>query len=39
MDKALISVIGLTLMSLMAISAKEKILLGKNDFAPLYKGT
>ena len=39
MDKALISVIGLTLMFVMAMSAKEEILSGKNDFAPLYNGT
>ncbi len=39
MDKALISVIGLTVMFIMAMSAKEQILSGKNDFAPLYNGT
>ena len=39
MDRALISVIGLTLMFAMAMSAKEEILSGKNDFAPLYNGT
>lgn len=38
-DKAIVSLIGLTLMFVMGMGAKDAILSGKNDFAPIYNGT